>query len=165
MIVMGRVLAPYGVEGWLKARAFTATPGALLAQPRWWLGKEDGVWDEFVVTAARQHSGVVLARLEGLSQREDAAARRGMSIAVPRSALPLLAKGEVYLADLVGLSVVDREGRTLGRVQGVMETGAHPVLRVADGVSAERLIPLVPAHVDAIELDAGRIVVEWPSDY
>jgi ribosomal 30S subunit maturation factor RimM len=39
------------------------------------------------------------------------------------------------------------------------------VLRVADGVSAERLIPLVPAHVDAIELDAGRIVVEWPSDY
>jgi hypothetical protein len=56
---------------------------------------------------------------------------------------------------------------TLGTVAGLIDTGAHPVLRVSDGAaeSAERLIPLVPAYVDAIDLAAGRVVVDWPVDY
>jgi 16S rRNA processing protein RimM len=49
-------------------------------------------------------------------------------------------------------------------VVGLLDTGAHPVLRVeSDG--AERLIPMVPAYVDAIEPAAGRIIVDWQEDY
>ena len=46
----------------------------------------------------------------------------------------------------------------------MLETPAHPVLRVQDGRGAEQLIPLVPAHVEAIDLDTGRIVVDWRTD-
>jgi 16S rRNA processing protein RimM len=83
---------------------------------------------------------------------------------VPRKLLPKTAPDEHYWSDLVGLNVVNRAGRTLGRVVGLLDTGAHPVLRVeSDG--AERLIPMVPAYVDAIEPAAGRIVVDWQEDY
>ncbi len=164
---MGRVLAPYGLRGWLKARTFTASPTGLLAYRAWWLGKDDGVWREFTVLEARQHADTVVAQLDGLSVREQVGAWRGASIAVPRSALPPLGAGEVYLSELVGLTVVNRSGATLGRVTGVLETGAHPVLRVARdrGESGERLIPLVPAYVDTIDLGLARIGVDWPLDY
>lgn len=162
---MGRILAPYGVHGWLKVRSFTGSPEGLLAYRNWWLAAKAGTWRQFQVLAARTHSDLVLAQLEGLNRREDAAAWRGASVGVPREVLPKLALGEVYLADVLGLEVVNREGIALGRVTGLGDTGAHPVLQLGPEDRAQRLIPLVPAHVDAIDLAAGRIVVDWQPDY
>jgi 16S rRNA processing protein RimM len=166
--VLGRVLAPYGVNGWIKARAFTVSPDSLMAYRSWWLAEnesDDGGWRELPVLETRKHADSVLARLDGLNRREDASAWRGASIGVPRSMLPVPAADEVYLVDLIGLTVVNRDGETLGRVAGLMETGAHAVLRVEGAARSERLIPLVSAYVDAIEMAAGRIVVDWQTDY
>jgi len=165
MIVMGRVIAAHGVRGWIKVRAFTSSPDALIAYRSWWLARDDETWREFPVIEARAHSGVVVAGLEGLSAREQAARWNGAWVAIPRSALPAADRGQVYLADLVGLEVVNREARSMGRVAAVMETAAHPVLRVQDKEHPERLIPLVDAYVDAIDLAGGRIVVDWRIDY
>jgi 16S rRNA processing protein RimM len=110
----------------------------------------------------------VLARLEGLDQREDAGRWRGAAIGVPKAMLPALAAGEVYWGDLVGLAVINRAGVVLGRVAAVLETAAHPVLRVApagDAAAGERLIPLVPAYVDALDIAGARIVVDWQPEY
>jgi 16S rRNA processing protein RimM len=166
---MGRLLAPYGVHGWVKARTFTGAPAGLLAYRAWWLAKDESAWREFAVLEARQHSDTVVARLDGLTRREEVMPWRGAMVAVPRAALPAPGAGEVYLADLVGLAVVNRAGASLGCVTGLLETGAHPVLRVtreAVGVGAgERLIPLTPVHVDAIDFELRRIVVDWQLDY
>jgi 16S rRNA processing protein RimM len=165
MIVMGRVISAHGVRGWIKVRAFTSSPDALLAYRSWWLAHDDAAWCEFRVNAARGHAGTVVAGLEGLDAREEAAHWSGAWVAIPRSALPETEPGQVYLADLVGLGVVNREGRSMGRVTGIMETAAHPVLRVDDGGGPERLIPLVDAYVDRIDLVGGRVVVDWRTDY
>ena len=165
---MGCVMGPYGVQGWIKARTFTASPSGLLAYRAWWLATSDDRWCEFAVLEARVHSDTTVARLEGLNRREDVAPWRGASIGVPRLSLPALAAGEVCWADLVGFAVINRSGVTLGRVGGVLETGAHPVLRVAadgQGDEGERLIPLVSAYVDAIDVAGARIVVDWQPDY
>jgi 16S rRNA processing protein RimM len=166
---MGQVLAAYGVRGWLKARTFTATPSGLVGYPSWWLARSEasGDWREFAVRGARVHADAVVASLEGFSAREDVVPWRGASIAVPRPALPPLKAGEVYLADLMGIEVVNRQQRILGTVAGLIDTGAHPVLRVVGGgrEPAERLIPLVPIYVDAVDLASRRIVVDWPADF
>ena len=164
LVVMGQVFAAYGVRGALKIRSFAAYPEGLLAHKTWWLSHK-GDWREFAVLESRWQSGAVVARLNGLDDREEASRWRGAEVAVPRAALPPLAKGEVYLADVVGLAVVNRSGAMLGRVAGFIETGAHPVLRVAaEGSGTERLIPLVPAYVDAIDVAAARMVVDWPPE-
>jgi 16S rRNA processing protein RimM len=165
---MGRVIGPYGVQGWVKARTFTASPDGLLAYRAWWLATDDDRWCEFAVLEARVHANALVARLEGMSRREEVAPWRGAAIGVPKASLPALTAGEVYLADLVGLAVINRSGVKLGRVGGVLETGAHPVLRVTAegrGDEGERLIPLVPAYVDAIDIAGDRIVVDWQPDY
>jgi len=162
---MGEVLSAYGVRGWIKIRPFTAAPDGLAAYRTWWL-KKGAAWRAFAVAEIRRHGDAVVARLEGFATREDTVPWRGAEVAVPRSALPATEAGQVYLADLEGAAVVNREGTTLGRVAGHVETGAHPVLRVVDGPKPGRelLIPFVPAYVDEVDLADGRIRVDWPED-
>ena len=175
MVVMARVLAPYGIQGWIKARPYTASIASLLDYQTWWLAPADDAerWRQFSVRSARQHGDTLVAALDGVADREAALQWRGAWVAVPRSALPEPDPGEFYWSDLVGLAVVNRAGETLGQVSKVLETGAHPVLQVQAQVQVgleeegggERLIPVVADYVDAIEPAAGRIMVNWPADY
>jgi 16S rRNA processing protein RimM len=167
MVVMARVLAPYGIQGWIKARPYSASIVALLDYTTWWLAPASNAeaWREFTVRAARQHGDTLIAALEGIADRESALPWRGAWVAVPRSALPSPKAGEFYWSDLVGLFVVNRAAEMLGRVSRVLETGAHPVLHVESEDGSKRLIPVVAAYVDAIDPATGRIMVDWPADY
>jgi 16S rRNA processing protein RimM len=164
---MGRILGPYGIKGWLKARSYTAAPDTLLDYDRWWLAAQGGhdAWKEFSVLSARIHADTVLVEVEGLTDRESSAAWRGALVGVPRAKLPKLRKGEMYWADLIGFAVVNRSGEVLGSVAGVLDTAAHAVLRVAGEDGRERLIPLVPVYLDAIEAEMRKVQVDWPMDF
>ncbi len=169
LVVMGQVLAPYGVAGWIKVRPYTEAPGALLNYASWWIRPADGKgeWRSVARLGGRLHSNTILARLSGIDTREAALALKGCDIAVRRADMPAAGRDEIYWADLIGLEVVNREGVALGRVAGVTEHGAHPLLRVERGNRGvgECLIPYVPAHVDRVDLAARRITVDWGIDY
>ncbi len=167
MVVMARVLAPYGIQGWIKARPYTASINSLLEYPIWWLAaaEDADAWRDFKVKTARQHGDTLVAALDGVTDREAAFNWRGAWVAVPRASLPKPEAGEFYWSDLVGLAVFNRQQQALGRVSKILETGAHPVLSVEAEDGAERLIPVVDAYVDAIDAGAGRILVDWPADY
>ncbi|HTQ00135.1 MAG TPA: ribosome maturation factor RimM [Casimicrobiaceae bacterium] len=162
---MGRVAAPYGIKGWLKVVPMTSAHDTLLTHAQWWLRKRGGEWQEARLESGRPHGNTLVVQLSGVSDREAAAAFSGGEVGVPRSALPAPAPGEIYWADLVGLAVWNREGERLGEVAAVQEYGAHPVLRVVDGAGAARLIPLVAAYVDAVDVTGRRIDVDWQKDY
>jgi 16S rRNA processing protein RimM len=116
---------------------------------------------------------VVVARIEGVDDRNGAEALKGASLYLPRSAFPKPGSDEYYWVDLIGLSVVNREGLSLGQVRDLMSTGPSSVLVLAyeqiteDGSTrqAERMIPFVSAYVDAVDLPSRRITVDWQPDY
>ncbi len=160
---MGRIAAPFGVKGWVKVKPLTAAAKNLLAYPRWWVGR-GGKWREHEVAAAKvQSAKAMLARLAGCENRDAAAGFRGSEIAVPRSQLPRTGPGEYYWADLIGLMVVNGESQTLGRVAGILQTGANDVLVVEGG--RERLIPFIADVIREVDPAAGVIRVEWGADY
>ena len=167
MVVLGRIIGAYGVAGWVKVEPYTETSDALLGFGEWWLGHGEGEWRRATVSAARVHGSNVVAQLAGIDDRDAALELTGNVLAVPRSALPQTSPEEIYREDLVGLTVVNREGRVLGQVSGVTEHGAHPILQVAreEGGTPERLIPYVPAVIDGVDLEARRIDVDWGEDY
>jgi 16S rRNA processing protein RimM len=82
---------------------------------------------------------------------------------VERAALPEAEAGHYYLADLVGLEVVNEQGEVLGDVAGWISNGAQDVMEVKG--DRQRLIPWVPAIVKQVDLEARRIVVEWKGDW
>lgn len=169
IVVMGEVVGPYGVRGWLKVRSFAESPAALLDFGQWWLKPARGAaWKEFSRLDGRLHSGSLLVTLGGVDSREAALAMKGFEVGVPRGALPAARQGEIYWEDLKGLAVVNRTGIVLGEVRGVVDHGAHPLLRVgpaAGAAGAERLIPYVPAIIDRVDMEARRIDVDWGTDY
>jgi len=170
IVVMGEVAGTYGVRGWLKVRPFSESPQTLLDFPEWWMRPKRGTaWKRFSHVEGRLHSGSLIVALAGVESRESALAMKGFEIGVPRTALPAV-HGEIYWEDLKGLAVVNRAGVPLGEVRGVVQHGAHPLLRVAAPAGAaddkdERLIPYVPAIVDRVDMEARRIDVDWEADY
>lgn len=167
LVVMGRVAAPYAVSGWLKIQPFTQDVGSLLDYPHWHLGKQ-GQWRSYRLLEGKVHGQTVLACLEGIGDRNAAELLQSYEVAVERNELPQPAEGEYYWDQLTGLEVVNLQGDVLGRVAGLMETGAHEVLKVVGEYESrpkERLIPFVAALVQTVDLDARRIVVDWGLDY
>jgi 16S rRNA processing protein RimM len=163
---MGRINAPFGVKGWVKIKPFTETLDALLDYPEWQIGKGSH-WRKADVEDVTVHGDFIVAKLAGCNDRDAAFALRGQEIAVDREELPDTEEGEYYWEDLIGLSVVNRDGAELGKVASVMETGAHDVLVVKGEkeVSKEILIPFVEVYVLNVDLAQGRIEVDWGLDY
>jgi 16S rRNA processing protein RimM len=164
MVVMGHVGAPFGVKGWVKIHPYTEALESLLDYPSWWLGHEEqGDWRRGAVAEARVHAKLLVVRLEGCSDREAALKHRGLQVAVRRDEMPESVPGEFYWVDLVGLTAINLEGVKLGTVEALIETGANRVLQVRG--DRERLIPFVETVVREVDLEAGRIRVDWGADY
>jgi 16S rRNA processing protein RimM len=83
---------------------------------------------------------------------------------VARAAFPVLAEGEFYWVDLIGLDVVNREQQVLGQVAAIVSNGAQELLQV-EGVDGVLLVPMVPAYVEEVDPAARRIRVDWQSDW
>jgi 16S rRNA processing protein RimM len=153
---MGRVAGSYGVRGWIRVdEAQAALPQCAV----WWIGGT-----EYTVEQVKQHSGTLLAKLAGLEGPEAARKLRGSKVYVRREALPAPEEGHYYLADLVGLEVVNEQGVALGKVKRWMFNGAQDVMEVA-GDGKVRLLPWIPEVVKKVDLLKKQIDVTWGADW
>jgi 16S rRNA processing protein RimM len=181
-VEVGRVLDAWGVKGWVKVQSFAADPQALLEASRWHVQPpEDGVLKRpsgaatfprhLAIVSSREHGSVIVAQVRGVADRNGAEALRGARIFLARGAFPKPRADEYYWVDLIGLSVVNREGVPMGTVVGLIDTGPHSVLRLSRPESEanpdgdERLIPFVAAYVDDVSLPERRITVDWGLDF
>jgi len=159
---MGRVAAPYAVRGWVKIQAYTEYLDSLLDYPVWQIGK-DNVWRSHAVEEARVHGATLIAKLADIDDRTAAESIKGLEVAVGRDELPPAGPDEYYWDDLIGLDVVNTHDESLGQVSGLLESGAHDLLKVSG--EHERLIPFVAAIVLEVDLAARRIRVDWEKEY
>ena len=158
-IVLGEIVGAHGVRGEVKLHSWTRPRENILDYPAWALEKADSV-REYKVASGRQQGKGLVARLAGVDDRDAAATLQGSRITVPRSELPAKAPGEYYWAELQGLVVETLTGQSLGKVTGLIETGANDVLVVAG--ERERLIPYAPGlYIQSVDLSGGRMVVDW----
>jgi 16S rRNA processing protein RimM len=174
-IEVGRVLGAWGVKGWIKVQPYADDPQALFSTKRWYLQPPEAVGPKAAVAPqvlrviqAREQGDDIVAGIHDLDDRDAAQALRGCRVFVPRSSFPTAADDEYYWVDLIGLSVVNRQGEGLGTVVGLIETGPQCVLRLRpleiEGPlkpADERLIPFVGAFVDRVDLAGQTITVDW----
>ncbi|MBA4195519.1 MAG: ribosome maturation factor RimM [Hydrogenophaga sp.] len=181
-IELGRVGEAWGIKGWVRIQPHSADTEALFATKDWYLQPPEprfargfSAFQGSVLSRVadiKVHADGVVARFEGMDDRNAAEALKGVRIHLPRSAFPATPEGEYYWVDLIGLQVFNREGVDLGVVRDLMPTGPTSVLvleypLVQDGVEtlAERLIPFVSAYIDDVDRVARRITADWGVDY
>ncbi|RTL56448.1 MAG: ribosome maturation factor RimM [Rhodocyclaceae bacterium] len=170
MVVLGRLVAPYGVKGWLHLHPFGDDPESWRGMSRWWLGKtaEGAEWSEYGLDSIKLHGDGWVVKFMGIDDRSGAESLVGRFVASPKEDLPKTAEGEYYWADLIGLQVVNESGAVLGHVASLIETGANDVLVVREGegkAAKERLLPFVDAVIRKVDVAAGNIQVEWGVDW
>ncbi len=160
----GQISGVFGVKGAVKVFSFTEPRENILRYSPWLLQK-NGLTRQLKVQGGQRQGHNVVANIEGIADRDQAAALIGWDILIERSQLPKPKQGEYYWLDLIGLQVQTQDGISLGRVDHLLETGANDVLVVIEG-ETERLIPfLQPQTVLKVDLDAGLIVVDWDPDF
>lgn len=163
LLTVGRIVGIHGVGGWIKLESYTEPRLRIFS---YWPWRLTLAGSEFDVADAQGHEQGkrIVAKLPGCDDRDAAAKLIGATIHVPRSALPKPKRGEYYWTDLEGLTVVDKDGVDLGKVSHLFATGANDVLVVRG--ERERLIPFVTGQfVIEVDLDAGRITVDWDRDF
>ena len=162
-IALGQITGSFGVQGWVKVRSYTEPPEQILDFPVWRADLPGGGHRELTHFEGRRHGKGLVVRLSGVADRDQAIALARLELWIERRELPALKDGEHYQADLVGLEVVNLEGHVLGRVDYFLETGANAVMVVIG--EKEHWLPMVPRHVQRVDLGQRRITVDWDPDF
>jgi len=162
LVVMGRIVGSFGVQGWVKVKSFAEAADALGGYPSWVVRTREG-WRVMQLEEFEVHSKGPVAKLAGCSDRVAADALRGAEVAVPREALGEAGEGSLYWVDLVGLEVVEQSGESLGTIEGLFEAGDTSVM-VVRKAARETMIPFVPAYVKAVDREARRVTVDWKAE-
>ena len=156
-ICLGQIGATHGVRGEVRLRSFTSDPGAIAGYGP--LETDDG--RVLAIESLKPAGDHFIARLSGIYDRDTARALANAKLYVPRERLPVPeAPDEFYHSDLIGLAVLDPEGKQLGTIVAIHNFGAGDLIEVrpAAGGSTD-MLPFNEMTVPVVDVSAGRIIV------
>jgi 16S rRNA processing protein RimM len=155
-VLLGEIGGAQGLKGELRIRSYTEVPGDIASYGP--LEDERGRHVEF--KSLRVTPKGVIARIKGITTREQAEALNRTKLYVPRSRLPAREEEEWYHSDLIGLAAVDAQGEPLGTVIAVLNFGAGDLIEVRPAAGGENLIvPFTRDTVPEIDIETGRLVL------
>jgi 16S rRNA processing protein RimM len=158
-VLMGRVVGVHGIKGAVRVLSYAAAPEDVA---RYGPLEDESGERRFSLTVIGQARGAVLVEVEGVRDRDAAAALKGTKLYLKRSALPAPAEGEFYWDDLVGLRAELVDGSALGEVMAVHDYGGGPSLEVKRETGAPVMVPFTSRAVPVVDLETGKVVIDPP---
>lgn len=162
-ILLGRVIGAFGVRGELKLESWTEPRDALFRYKPWILVHRGEAQSVSGAKGKLNPNGSITARLPEVESRDEAEALVGAEIWVLRSQLPPARPGEYYWVDLEGLKVATLEGVELGTVVQLFNNGANDVIVIRG--ERDRYLPYAPEVVREVDLEGGRMRVDWDPEF
>ena len=162
-IVMGKILGPHGIKGWIKIHPFTEKKDSLIDHKILMASKDQKLWHSFEVESMDVGDKFILAKFKGVDDRNAAEKLNKFFISLDKSSLPKLDENNYYWHELIGLDVKNNEGMHFGKVDSLIETGANDVLVVLG--DKEYLIPYIKQVILEVNLETNMIRVDWQDDY
>lgn len=162
-LVVGQINGIFGVHGWVKIFSHT-DPRENIFRYSPWLIEVKGEWQSIKVEDFKVQQGgkALVAKLEGLDDRDLAREYMGSTIAIDKSQLQRDQDDYLWI-DLIDCEVRNQEGVVFGKVVNLVETGAHDVLRVEGNHST--LIPFVlDTFIKQVDVANKTILVDWQID-
>ncbi|WP_119272157.1 ribosome maturation factor RimM [Taklimakanibacter deserti] len=161
-VLAGVITGAHGIKGEVKLKSFTADPkaiaayGALLAS----------TGERFEIQRLKAQKDGFIATLKGVGDRNRAETLKGVELFVQRRQLPAPEADEVYIHDLIGVTVMDMGGEKFGTVVAVPNFGAGDLIEIRrDGAEETVLVPFAQDYVPEIDLAKGRIVIDLPATW
>jgi 16S rRNA processing protein RimM len=159
---VGYVARVHGLKGELAVKTFDPESEVLLSVRRLVIRLRSGEERTVTLEAARPAAEATLISLAGVTSRSAAEAFKGATVLVHREDLSPPAQGEWFQGDLLGLEARTPEGKPLGRVTEIWNTGPVPVLVVEGGGPEPLMVPFVDEFVPEVDVPGGVLVVRPP---
>ena len=150
-VALAAIAGAHGISGEVRLKLFAESAESLKRY------KEVRVGGRLLTLAALKGDRIPIARFAEIADRSAAEALRGQLVTVPRSALPPLAEGEYYHADLIGLPCETAAGEPLGHVVAVEDFGAGDLLEIEKPDGRRTMVPF---RAGVADLADGRIVAD-----
>lgn len=163
-ILLGHIHGLFGVKGWVKVFSYTRPRTQILDYKRWYLGEHSD--RSIQLENGRSHKEGVVAKLQGIDDRDVAVTLLQHKIWIDEGELPALVANEYYWYQLIGLQVVDTSNQHLGEIIQLFETGANDVMVVQSDDGTEHLVPyLMERVIKGVDLVNNKMIVDWDTDY
>jgi 16S rRNA processing protein RimM len=158
LILIGKITGTHGIKGQVRVIPYSGDSSSILSLRSFFVRTHDGDYSPISFKSAFEHKKKVIVAVAGINDVTTALALVGCEVYVPRDQLPELPDGEYYWQDLLGLSVIDEQGKIFGKLTDILATGANDVYVVKDG-EREYLIPAISEVVLSIDLDMCTMTV------
>ncbi len=160
-VCVAKIGAAHGLRGEVRLQVFTEDPDAVIHYGE--LESGDGA-RKFRVSSLRPAKGHFIAKFEGVNDRNASEELTNIELFVTREKFPEIEEDETfYHADLIGLRVEDKSGKSFGVVGAVRNYGAGDMLEVSAKPNAPgTLVPFIEQFVPEVDLKQGRVVIDPP---
>jgi 16S rRNA processing protein RimM len=159
-VIIGRIGAPFGVQGWQHIQSFTQPPENILDYPKWYVRQKEQ-WMLMEVKACRCHGKGFVAQLQGIEDRDMAALWVNADIAIERDQFAPLSPDEFYWADLEGLSVQTKQGERIGDIQYLYENAGTDIMVVKHQEKEQHIPFRMHDTVVKVDLANRQVIIDW----
>ncbi|MBS9777280.1 MAG: 16S rRNA processing protein RimM [Gammaproteobacteria bacterium] len=160
-IEIGKITGFFGVKGWVKLYSHSRPRVGIGKYQHFYYGSNKSTIE---FTNIKESGKNIVGHIKDIDSREAAEQFIGQILFIQKKDLPKL-ENEYYWSELIGLTVINHEGLTLGRITEMMETGANDVVVVHSENEEETLIPFAMSHfIDSIDIEKGEMRVNWEID-
>lgn len=157
-VTIGKIEKPFGVRGEVKVRSLSDVPGRFERLGAVSVVEDTGKTVMRTVTHVRRAGDAYILTFEGITTPEAAGQLRAALIQVPPADPSFRQRDTLYECDLIGMAVMDREGRALGTIDRIWELPGHQIIVVRhDG--REWLIPAAKQFIEAVDLTRRQMTV------
>lgn len=148
----GEIVNTHGIRGEVKLLPWSDSPAFLLDFKTLYVEGQP-----LTVEAARVHKTTLLVKFAGVNTVEEAMKLKGKRVSIARRDAKL-PKGSFFLADLIGLTVKDESGQTIGAVKEVLTPSVQNVY-VIETPAGAKMVPAVPEFIKKVDIEGGEMVV------
>ena len=150
---VGKIVNTFGIKGEVKVNLYTEDISNFKTNNKVYVNDK-----EMQVENSRLQKNMLILKLKGIDNMNDAEDLRGSIIKVDRSKNEL-PEGTYYIADLIGLDVYTEDGSLLGKVIDIYNTGANDIYTVKTQDGKEVLLPAIKDVIKQVDIQNGKIIV------
>jgi len=158
LITIGRITKHQGNKGEVRVMPLTDYPERFELLERVVLEK-DSQQQEVIIESLRYHKQFVILKFVGFDDIGAAIELKDALIKIAPEEAIELPEEHYYLHDILGLEVVTVEGRVLGEIKDILETGSNDVY-VVRSKQDEYLIPALKKVVTKVDLETGKMTIK-----
>ena len=155
---VGQIVNTFGIKGELKVTPFTDDINRFDDLKKVYVKTRK---DEklYTVQSVRYHKNMVLLKLEGIENPEQAELLKNAYLEIDREDAIPLEEGQYFIVDLIGLDVYTDEEKLLGKVEDIYNTGANDIYVVKDELGKQILLPGIKDVIKVVDFDNEKIIV------